>query len=282
MGKVVYEIPGMSVLQYALGSAHMRTYFPNARLNMPMLRFLLDNGAQITSNDIMNAAESCSMEALQLLVNHGGKLDRDTASRSLFQLVEVNLQLKTFETDTPLHEMLAFLLSQGADIDGVGWNLPLHAASSAGSLDLVKFLVANGANMTLTNDSEMTPLMLATLGGSLEVVQFLLESGAEVNQRVLDEDGIPLHNALTYTCYTENDDLEGYATDSNNPELVRLLLRYGANPVLEGEEAEPFSPLYLARENGLTEIVKILEDHIAASMLDEQCLPNNDREGEKP
>lgn len=266
---VAIELPGMSVLQYALGSTHVRTYFPKAELNVPMLKHLLDKGAIITGEDMIDAAETCSVETLQLLIEKGGVFDEALATHALFHLVEVQSKLKTFVMDTSFKDMCTLLLNHGANINGIDWNMPLHRASLHGSLAIVEFLVNHGADMTVPNADGLSPLMLATYGGSLEVVKFLLEKGVDVNQRIIDEDSTFQHSALTHTCYIEADNLMDYTPASNNPSLVKLLLSYGAEPVLEGENQDHFSPLHMARRKGLTDIVKILEDHIASSLLNE-------------
>ena len=54
-------------------------------------------------------------------------------------------------------------VSGGEDIDGRGseWNTALHEACRKGHVDIVKYLLDNGANTELTNIFDRTPLYLA-------------------------------------------------------------------------------------------------------------------------
>ena len=54
-------------------------------------------------------------------------------------------------------------VSGGEDIDGRDseWNTTLHEACRKGHVDIVKYLLDNGANTELTNIFDRTPLYLA-------------------------------------------------------------------------------------------------------------------------
>ena len=54
-------------------------------------------------------------------------------------------------------------VSGGEDIDGRDseWNTALHEACRKGHVDIVKYLLDNGANTELTNIFDRTPLYLA-------------------------------------------------------------------------------------------------------------------------
>jgi len=58
-------------------------------------------------------------------------------------------------------------------------NTPLHLASGNGHLEVVKFLVSQGANVNALNDAGNTPLHWAALLGELQVVEYLLSQGAD-------------------------------------------------------------------------------------------------------
>lgn len=64
------------------------------------------------------------------------------------------------------------------DVEDHEANTPLSEAACYGELDIVKFLLEQGANPDSQNKHGKTPLFRATYNGHEEVVRFLLESGA--------------------------------------------------------------------------------------------------------
>lgn len=115
---------------------------------------------------------------------------------------------------------------------------PIILASYHSNFPVIKFLVANGAQL---NDSSKygSPLMAATVKGSLDIVRFLLEKGADPN--VVDANGT---SALLYASLFQLNDIAkillehdangsikdnrgntalDYATMTNNETLINLL-----------------------------------------------------------
>ncbi|KAH8977483.1 prosome, macropain 26S subunit, non-ATPase, 10, isoform CRA_c [Lactarius hatsudake] len=60
---------------------------------------------------------------------------------------------------------------------------PLHWAASGGHLDVVAYLLANGAGVDKTDDSGWTALHIAASSGHEEVVRELVGAGADVNRK---------------------------------------------------------------------------------------------------
>jgi ankyrin repeat protein len=138
------------------------------------------------------------------------------------------------------------LLDGGADVNQTteyGWT-PLLTAINNRNYALATLLVERGADVNRANKGGWTPLYLATdnrniEGGDypvpkpdrdhLEMVQLLLESGANPNARVSQ-------NTLTRTIFTMQWFFEDGATafiraaQSSDTELMKLLLKYGADP----------------------------------------------------
>src|SRR3972149_1985973 len=87
-------------------------------------------------------------------------------------------------------EVVFFLLNNGANVnqatnDGI---TPLYIASFKGYMGIVSLLLNNGANVNQADNVGYTPLDIASQKGLVEIVSLLLNHGANVNQ--LDQHGI--------------------------------------------------------------------------------------------
>lgn len=134
---------------------------------------------------------------------------------------------------TPLHaaassgneDIINLLLDEGLAIDGQtphGWT-PLFVAVRDGRAEAAKLLVFRGANPNLPTDTGATPLIMAvtqkfpTEKQRLDLVTYLLKRGADPK----------------LTTHTGLDALFFAASYQKNPELVALLLEYGADTQTE-------------------------------------------------
>ena len=110
---------------------------------------------------------------------------------------------------------VAQLIADGANVN----HLLERAVSSAGSIDTVKFLLENGADINFRWSGrfvELTPLLNAVFFGRKEMARFLIEQGADVNAQ--DRVGrTPLF----------------YAHLHKDQELANLLVAKGADPFIE-------------------------------------------------
>ena len=96
----------------------------------------------------------------------------------------------------------------------------LHDAASEGNLEIVRRLIATGADVNaFDEDSFLTPLHYAAKAEHQEVAKFLLESGANVNAhyepRICET---PLGEIASNCSY----------------EMAKLLIDAGANPTIRG------------------------------------------------
>ncbi|KAF8204142.1 ankyrin repeat-containing domain protein [Mycena galopus ATCC 62051] len=115
-------------------------------------------------------------------------------------------------------EISKFLVSQGADINFIDQEksyggAPLMYASGTGNLALVQFLLASGADPNIRSSGGMVPLLAAE---NVDVLQALLGAGADIHGR---------------NNYAEN----VLAFYPANIERLRFLLEHGADPNSESD-----------------------------------------------
>ncbi|VDD87028.1 unnamed protein product [Enterobius vermicularis] len=115
------------------------------------------------------------------------------------------------------------------------WTL-LHIASSAGYLNLVKYLLENGADASEKGKYESTALHFASIQGHSEVIKCLLENGANVNARDFKK-LTPLHYASQNGCY----------------EAVKCLLENGAD--VNAKDYKERTPFDVAKEEDIRRLL---------------------------
>ena len=92
----------------------------------------------------------------------------------------------------------------------------LHYSAPRGNLEVAQYLVGKGADVNARAADGLTAVMYPAGNGHLEYVQFLLEGGADVC--AVKDDGSERTTALCM------------AVSNNDPAMVRLLLKHGADP----------------------------------------------------
>ena len=152
---------------------------------------------------------------------------------------------------------------RGMDIDvnlkdTVG-RTPLHIAAEKGNMDVVMFLIENGANVNVADVNGNTPLVfIINKAGNLKVIQRLLEKGARVN--VQNRTG---ETALMYAAW------HGHSA------VVQLLLENRADVTLKNRQGR--TALTLAESKGHQEIV---EDAQSGNEIDRETI--GERNGSDP
>jgi ankyrin repeat protein len=117
-------------------------------------------------------------------------------------------------------EIVRILLVRDSDINAgtdISLDTPLHIACAQSRLDLVQFLLAEGADVHRTNNEGNTALLVACFSHTaskpgIEVVEVLVQAGADVNKMDSEGTKTPLAHAI----------------DSEHWEVVELLRKYGA------------------------------------------------------
>ncbi len=102
-----------------------------------------------------------------------------------------------------------------------GWT-PLMAAAASNTVEIAKYLLDKGADLSPCNTKGSTVLMLACSRGRLELVTMFLEKNADVHAK--DDDG---YTALMAVCSGKTLDTDG--TEDDYLEITRLLIAQGVN-----------------------------------------------------
>jgi ankyrin repeat protein/phage shock protein PspC (stress-responsive transcriptional regulator) len=140
-----------------------------------------------------------------------------------------------------------FVEQNGAAIihakDDDGWTPLHHAAKNNPNVEVLKYLVSQGADVNTKNNMDWTPLHHATLcNTNIEVLKYLVSQGANVNAKNKKDDGeiTPLHIAIF----------------KRDIEFVKLLVLAGADVNAKSKSAG--TPLYTAAKEGRVEFAKTL------------------------
>lgn len=141
----------------------------------------------------------------------------------------------------------AMMVSQQSD--------SLTKAIASGDLPTVKQLVEGGASIDLDDQGINQPIRIAVKKGQVRILRYLLERGARMEterSRAFRRVGI---NGVTAT--------NVLSSISDEPEMLELLLQYGAKPNLVGvgADAADHRPLLVAVRQGNLESVQILLDY---------------------
>ncbi|WP_342224013.1 ankyrin repeat domain-containing protein [Spiroplasma endosymbiont of Asaphidion curtum] len=120
----------------------------------------------------------------------------------------------------------------------------LQVAIANHKIDIVKWLLANGANVDEKGKYDSSALYTATFYGDIDIVKLLLSHGADVNAR--NNNGLtPLHVAI----------------DREYLNIVSILLDHGAD-VNAKDYKYDLTPLDVAKLTDHTEVINLLEKFV--------------------
>ena len=197
-----------------------------ATFSMPLLKFLLTEFK--FSNEEIWKAFSTAHKPLKFFIRYGLQVSQDMAE-DLFR--------RTCDVKLAKFLMTKYHVSVNcADKDGL---MSIHHAVQH-SLEMVKFLLAHGANVNSRSCSGGTPLMFTT---SLEIFNFLIEQGADVY--AVDQEQ---WNVLLWQI-----------GKSGSLAIIKALVEQYHFDVNQPDEAGT-SPLMLAVKRGNLDVAKYLVD----------------------
>lgn len=116
------------------------------------------------------------------LLNEGFDVNqRDTENITLLHWAAINCRM----------EIIKLYIERGAIVDAIGGELnstPLHWATRQGHLNVVVYLMSQGADPTLRDGEGCTPIHLAAQFGYTSIVAYLLAKG--INPDLQDKNGM--------------------------------------------------------------------------------------------
>ena len=121
--------------------------------------------------------------------------------------------------------------------------------------DAINHLLVNGANLEARDSRGQTPLILAIRYHQLSTVKVLLEFGASLDGEY-GENHLEIVSPL------------GIAVENNGIDIMRVLLRVGADPNTKIWSSSTWTALYYAAIRGYVEAVMVLLDYGADPNLD--------------
>ncbi|CAH2085273.1 unnamed protein product [Euphydryas editha] len=204
------------------------------------VRALLENGANVEDHNenghtpLMEAASAGHVGVAKILLDHGAGINTHSN-----EFKESALTLACYKGHL---DMVRFLLAAGADREHKTdeMHTALMEASMDGHVEVARLLLDSGAQVNMPTDSFESPLTLAACGGHVELAMLLLERGANIEE-VNDEGYTPLMEAAR----------EGHE------EMVALLLGQGASINAQTDETQE-TALTLACCGGFLEVADFL------------------------
>ena len=147
--------------------------------DMAKLEALEEQGANVNIADdkgitpLMNAAALGSPEAVQLLLDKGAEVNaKNTFNATALIWAAADLR------------KVKILLAHKADVNAaskVGHTPLLVAALSDPSIEIVKLLISQGADVKAADNQKKTALYAATFGNDMATIRLFVDAGLDVN-----------------------------------------------------------------------------------------------------
>lgn len=138
---------------------------------------------------LMFAADGGDVSTIKALLRAGADPNAKVVSAHAGELTPLTITINTRHERR--FEVAKILLAAKAQVNFEGPFIMSPVMHALEDLEMVKLLIAHGADVNQANFRGATPLMGAAVGRDVSVVKYLIEKGANVNAR--DKDG---HTAL--------------------------------------------------------------------------------------
>jgi ankyrin repeat protein len=226
--------------------------------NIPIAKYLIDNGANIDIPEGWTAlqeapyADTRSLEMIKLLIAKGGDVNAGPYT-ALHGAVDKNRQ-----------DMIELLLQNGADINAKAAKrgmTPLCLAARFYNLDMIKFLIAKGADPSIADEGGFLPLHWAASRGEKDMLDLLLSKGDYASSicAAACKGDLNRVKSLIEAGTGVNDKDEGgwtalhWAGLAESPEMADFLLARGAD--VNARAGHGFTPLRIAHSLPVIELL---------------------------
>jgi ankyrin repeat protein len=179
MRYLVYLVVGICFSQAQAGS--YEDWFAGVKRDDPrVMQSLLDRGFDA------NALDPGGQHALYLALQDGSLKVAET----LIAWPKTNVEWRTAKDESPLMmaalkgqtDLVRKLIARGADVNKTGWTA-LHYAATSGHVAIIQMLLDEHAYIDAESPNKTTPLMMAAHYGTPQAVKLLLEAGADPTLR---------------------------------------------------------------------------------------------------
>lgn len=238
--------------------------------NLDLIKFLISQQASISQPNYTNltplviAYDANNIDIAKYFLINGASFDeiatcRDTrteAAAGLQEFARICQEIRTHAHETSqsfFHAACSFstrvevvkaLLMHDPDLlnkVGDNGNTPIHIAASSGSLEILRYLISQGADMNIESSLGLTLLHVAAYSNQLPILQLLIEEYGVAVTSTIKNGATCLHIA----CAAGNIDIVHYLW-ANFPELHTI------------RDSNGNAPLHIAVTNNKLDIVKYL------------------------
>ena len=167
-------------------------------------------------------------------------------------------------------------------------NSLLHYAAASQNPDMINLLLKKGLDLEARNFREATPICIAAKEGNLKVLKTFEKAGADLsvhsnhgeNLLIIAAGNNPNPEITEYLVSKKLWDIEycdeaGFtalqnaAIHQSNLEILRILVRAGANPYVESPKGDNL--LHLAVRNKSLDVVKFIASNFTTRTLNDEC-----------